>query len=419
MAAATIDDRQTNPLDEAFDLITEQVLMLPAPAAMSRIKRYRARLDATEAVILAPLIGDDGDTKAAEQVAGRGGKTSKREQKRKAKRAKAVKANKGLADKMANGEMSGEQVDVVADAAEKTGGDAAIDDDFIDHIAGVNPDQGRGIGREYVAKKATAGDTQTEHDIQRSKRQAIKYRNEKHGLSAITIEGDDISIKNMWTALQGRANELYDNDGGRDVPISAHPRTAEQRRYDAANQLIRGLDPTDQPATSNGKGKPAGVGIVIGLTVDKMCGRDPASVATQIGFGAIPDSVLAEYAEYADLFAVLYDRNGEPMWLARLERYGTDTQRVALILRDKGCVICRADHAHCEIHHRIPWNAPLKGRSDLPDLVLLCPSCHRKLHRQNRTLYRGSDGRWHTRPATPDETPPARPRTGNHTPQRE
>jgi 5-methylcytosine-specific restriction endonuclease McrA len=82
-------------------------------------------------------------------------------------------------------------------------------------------------------------------------------------------------------------------------------------------------------------------------------------------------------------------------------------QRYALIIRDKGCVQCGAPHAGCEVHHLMPWNAPDKGETNLDKLALLCGRCHRTLHNNNHTLFQDATGTWNTRPATPNETPPA------------
>ena len=157
---------------------------------------------------------------------------------------------------------------------------------------------------------------------------------------------------------------------------------------------------------------------MIGLTVDHLIGNDPAHVARQIGLGVIPDSILADYAEHGDIFTALFDRHGEPLWLARLRRNATPTQYIALVLRDRGCVRCGAHAKDCDVHHRIPWHAPAKGQTNIVDLVLLCRHCHTQLHTNHQTLYRDTTTHhWKTRPATPNETPPPRPK--HPPPQRE
>ena len=320
-----------------------------------------------------------------------------------------------------NGELSEEQLDVIADASAKTDGKAAVDNEFIDKIASVDPDQGETIKDDYLAERATARGTQTQHDRQRALRRALKYAAKKSGLDVISIESDGIAAKNMWDRITERARILYDADGGRDLPDSEHPRTHQQRLNDAAYELICNVTttaasvkttPRDDLGTTAKPGRPQ---IFVGITLDHFLGRDPKAVATQIGLGAIPESVLHDYLEHADILGVLYDKNGEPLWLARSRRHASLMQRYALILRDKGCVKCGADHQRCEVHHTMPWNAPAKGRTDLDVLVLLCTQCHTELHTNNQMLYHDGQRIWRTRPALPHESPPAWPNnTYNH-----
>ena len=111
--------------------------------------------------------------------------------------------------------------------------------------------------------------------------------------------------------------------------------------------------------------------IVVSMTVDKLCGRDPAAMATQIGLGLIPDSVLADYAAHAEIVAALFDTSGEQLWQSRLKRHATGSQRIALVIRDRGCVLCGASHTECEAHHVMPWHTAGKGRTDIDQLALL------------------------------------------------
>jgi hypothetical protein len=162
--------------------------------------------------------------------------------------------------------------------------------------------------------------------------------------------------------------------------------------------------------------------IVVGVTLDKFSGLDPDQAAELIGVGPIADSVLAEYLNAdAILIGALFGRDGQPLWWGRNARFATDTQHLALIIRDKGCVRCGKHHLHCQAHHLTPWNAPAQGKTDINKLALLCGDCHRQLHADNHTLYRHHSGTWRTRPATPNETPPQplnRPGNGTN-PQRE
>ena len=430
-AQAVLDD---SAADQAFGVALDRARQVGGRAGVRRLRDYSRKIAAVEAELLAEHVGSDGDTRRAERMLA-DGKTSKREQRKKAARAKAVGDNAGLATKMASGAMSAEQVDVIADASSRTNGDAGVDSDLIDKVAAVPPEQGRAIVDDYVAARSTAHGVQSEHDRQRKLRRALSFYAKKNGLEAIVIEGDGIARKQMWDAIEKRADEMYLADGGRDLPDRKHPRTRSQRLFDAAHELICGTPNNQDSNTANrakrakranaakrasrAKASSSRPRIVITLTLDKLLGRDPASVAIQSGFGPIPDSVLADYAQHADILAALLDRNGDPLWLARLKRHATQTQLIALIIRDKHCVLCGADHTRCEVHHIKPWNAPIKGETNLDELVLLCQHCHHQLHANEHTIYRDHTRTWRTRPATPDEIAPKKPKPSRNQIQQE
>lgn len=423
-------ERAQRVLDEAkadhgFTVALDHARSLGGRTGLRRLQSYTRQIAAVEGELLHAFVGDDGDTRRAERQLD-DGKTSRSERRKKAARAKAIAKNPDLGTKLAGDELGEEQLDVIADAADKTNGEAAADDELIDKVAAAPPEQARNIAREYVANRATKDGIQTEHDRQRALRRASKFNNKRDGLDTIMLAGDGIASKNAWQAIQKRADEIYQRDGGSGLPDREHPRTREQRLFDAAHELLTGTITTPSGRTIKPKTKKknptrstARPQIVLSLTIDKPLGLDPAAVATQHGFGLIPDSILANYAADADFLVALYDRAGEPLWLARLNRYATPTQMIALILRDRGCVLCGADHTRCQAHHTMPWNAPAKGNTDLDLLALLCQPCHRKLHADNHTLYQDTHGHWQTRPATPDETPHTRPTTTRNTIRRE
>jgi len=408
---------------QAFERAIGHASKLDGKPALKLLGEFQSQIAVVEAEVLAEHVMGDGDTRRAERLLD-DGKTSKGERRKKAKRAKTMDKNKALADKLGSGAMSEEQIDVIADAADKTDGAAAVDSALIDKVAAVPPEQGKTIAEEYVADKKTAGGIQSEHDRQRALRRASKFHNKNKSLDVVSIEGDGVAVKAMWDAILRRADQMYRRDGGRDLPLSQHPRTNDQRRFDAAYELICGKtvhpNGTTTPTTTTGSGtRPQ---IVISLTAKKLLGLAPDETATQHGLGLIADSVLGDYAAHADIIAALFDHNGKPLWLHRLQRYATPTQRIALILRDKGCVLCGADPTQCQAHHTMPWNAPGKGQTNLNKLVLLCSPCHHQLHADNHTIYQNrttNPSTWRTRPATPNETPPTRPTTTRNPIRRE
>lgn len=416
----------TCELLQAFELIVASARRLDPHLRLDLARTFKAQSSALEADALAEITKATGDDRAAKKAL-QDGKTSKTAIKRAIKRGAAAAANPGLLDKAANG-MSEEQFDVIADTADKTDGAAAVDDDFINDVAAVDPDQAKAVAAKFIQDRADKDKVQSEHDRQRRLRRAFRYISRKDGTHAITIAGDQVAITNMWDAISARGNEIYRADGSRDVQAGKHPRSSDQRKFDAAHELIcgvtttpsgtinqpRGSTSTDDRATQ-GREKKARIPtktappqIFVVMTLDKYVGNDPKALAEQIGLGLIPDSVLADYLGHGQIIPMLFDRHGRPLWLGRLERHAGMYQRFALIARDKGCVLCGGPHQQCEAHHLLPWEAPAKGETNIDNLALLCGPCHRRLHADNRTLYRDDRRRWRTRAALPHETPPKR-----------
>ena len=156
------------------------------------------------------------------------------------------------------------------------------------------------------------------------------------------------------------------------------------------------------------------------------------------GAGYLPDSVLDKYGCEAVIAGTVFSSKGEPIWFGRSRRYATPSQFAALVARDGGCVLCGRDPSRCEAHHIQPFNSPNRGETNIEDLALVCTSCHHGLHDTKRTLIwqhappnqgpnpddddddgnespigvhtKGAQRTWTTRPATPGEIAPTKPK---------
>jgi len=443
-------DAQLRELDDAAERVLALLGGLPARLSVPRIQRYRDCLNALEVAALAKVIDDKGDTKIAEKIVGRSAKVSKRAKKNVVARAKLGKKNPAIAKKMAAGDLSDEQVDVIVDTDRKTGGAAGSDDGFITAIANAGIDHSRGVAADFVTDHADADGTQTEHDRQRLLRKANTFTTDRR-TKAIIVDGDTASINKLWAAATKRADEFFHQDSGRDVPFGQHSRTNEQRLFDAVIDIFTNgtapvasesdadestiafdCDPSggdsDQASTASGSNKAPKQSkrytpkitstkptIVVGVTLEKFLGLDPDAAAEVIGCGHIADSVLAEYMLDANIIGMLFGQQGQPLWMSRQIRLATMAQQLALVIRDKRCVLCGADHTKCKAHHTMPWSAPAKGETDITKLVLVCNSCHHTIHDDKKTIYRDSaDRRWKLRPALPHEIAPPRPPKPSH-----
>ncbi len=89
---------------------------------------------------------------------------------------------------------------------------------------------------------------------------------------------------------------------------------------------------------------------------------------------------------------VTVDAKGRPLDVGRSHRTYQHAQRVALAIRDGGCLMpgCDRPPSQCEAHHLRPWSEG--GRTDLDDGVLLCPGHHLNLHNTRSRIERVDPG---------------------------
>jgi hypothetical protein len=83
----------------------------------------------------------------------------------------------------------------------------------------------------------------------------------------------------------------------------------------------------------------------------------------------------------------------QPLEVGRASRVIQPAQRIALAVRDGGCVFpgCERPLGWCEAHHLRHWLHG--GPTDLANLALVCRAHHRAVHEGGWRLQRHSDGR--------------------------
>ncbi|WP_143447966.1 HNH endonuclease signature motif containing protein [Kineosporia sp. R_H_3] len=125
------------------------------------------------------------------------------------------------------------------------------------------------------------------------------------------------------------------------------------------------------PETFSGNGSGSSAACQVGRA---------AGFATLHRHGPIGAHLLAYLACTATLTRVLLDPNGAPLDVGRAHRLATPAQRKALAARDGGCVIpaCPVPHEGTDAHHLQAWEHG--GRTDLHNLVSLCPAHHQQVH---------------------------------------
>ena len=128
------------------------------------------------------------------------------------------------------------------------------------------------------------------------------------------------------------------------------------------------------------------------VSQDWLTGSRQATGVTDSGIVLAP-SVLRQLACDADILPIVLGGDSQPLDVGRQRRTVTDTQRRALVARDRGCVWehCNAPALQCHAHHIEHWTDG--GPTDLHNLALLCHLRHTHIHDTGWTLT-GVGDRW-------------------------
>ncbi|TQJ30152.1 HNH endonuclease signature motif containing protein [Microbacterium sp. SLBN-146] len=208
--------------------------------------------------------------------------------------------------------------------------------------------------------------------------------------------------------------------GGTDANPGADDRTNEQLQYDTVLAILRTGANAD-PTQAFGDRQP-GVRIVVEATALTVGHDGGPTRVTGVGHdeelgAALPGGVVETYLCDAGASVLSVDATGRPLDLGREQRLFSRAQRIAIAVRDGGCIwpSCTASPSRCEYHHIDHW-AEHRGRTNVDDGVPLCRNCHMRLHNQNWRITRvrepetGIDTYWLHPP--PDTTSTGGPGAG-------
>lgn len=159
---------------------------------------------------------------------------------------------------------------------------------------------------------------------------------------------------------------------------------------------------------------PAMAGATVVVRVDLNDLTDGTGYATIDG-SDLPISVATarRMAAGGGVIPSVLDTNGERLDWGREQRFFTRAQRIALAERDGGCAMCGLPPSMTRAHH-IRWWKRDAGPTDLANGILLCESCHHRIHDNDWDIRIEGNGR-HSRVwfLPPPHVDPARtPRLG-------
>ncbi|MEQ8839418.1 MAG: HNH endonuclease [Acidimicrobiales bacterium] len=346
----------------SFDVATAETVTLRK--MLGGLSRLRGAIDACEAGIAAQL-GEASLVRGATRC-------TQREADRAIARGKLLAAAPAVAEALAAGAITGAHVDTLSRAAERSSAAAVAGSGLLAVAEGRPADAMRAQVDDFVRTTAADADLAERHTRQRRNRSGHAFAGDEMGI--LHAEFDDTVFGEIRSAIDTETDRLYHLDGGREC--AAEVRTAAQRRADAIANLLTRTDPERG-------GPPAVRNQMLVVSHTDGAGHIP-------GVGALPRAEVARLMCISDLYGVVFDTAGQPLWHGTRIRLADDNQWRALIARDGGCIGCGAHPSRCEAHHVI-WRRN-HGSTDIDNLVLACKHHHHLIHDKGWRIIDGPDG---------------------------
>ena len=208
---------------------------------------------------------------------------------------------------------------------------------------------------------------------------------------------DRIAGERVKTALNDLNDRMFRVDAK-----TGSDRTHQQRTADALVALITQQPPRpESPASSSVDDDgsdceiaPQATTLIVTVDYDTLSGQ--IKNAGLIDGTPIGIDELRHIACDAGIVPTIFAADGQPLYMGRKQRAATSPQKLALYVRDKRCIGCGMRASVCDAHHITWWDHD--GTTDLPNLVLLCPKCHKKVHKQGYVVLQDAKGQYQLRP---------------------
>jgi hypothetical protein len=370
-------------------------------AGLRQLAGLRAALDACEARLLHEfdtLQGwkGTGAADAASWLRQQTG-TSQREAAVRVRTATALDALPQVVGALADGMITHSHAATLARAAERTSDVAAHQASLVAKAATQSADAFERTVRTWETRRAADGGAGT-FERQHARRSATVTTVED-GMTLLQARLDPIAGATVTSALDRIAEELWRADTGRD---GARALDLHVRRADALVEMAKRAM-TIEPTTGR-RPEPT---VMVLIDHQTLAGQLTAAGVCQLADGTeIAPATARRLACTAGILPVVLDGKSRPLDLGTAQRYASPAQRLALLVRDRGCVFPGCDRPHwiCDAHHLKPF--PI-GPTDLARLASLCDAHHHLVHEGGWTLEPLADGGWRAR--SPDGIERVRP----------
>ncbi len=339
------------------------------------VGRCESRLAAVKVEKIAALARRDGAARAADVVRN-DVKQSRGSAKRQVKDAGRLAQVPKVAQALAEGTITPQHAQLIAEAAEEAPTGAPIDENGLLAAAEEEPaDLFSRTVRDHLNKRS--GDDLDERRKRQRAQRRLSFKQQPDGMFELFGRFDPVTGGRIETAITAAANKLWHAEDPKNRA------TAPQRLADALELLVaRGGGKT--------KGTAQGVDLLVIADYDILAGQ----LANPRLVDGTPLSAeeLLRLACDANILPAIFDQKSRPLWLGRGRRHATKHQRSVLAARDKGCVGCGTSPNWCQAHHIRHWEHG--GKTDIDNLCLLCSHCHHhQVHTNGAGIIQDPDGR--------------------------
>ena len=205
---------------------------------------------------------------------------------------------------------------------------------------------GSGIGKASSTDRRDTGDTNnTRNSHAHRSQQTAKHQNSS-----------------------GKTNRASDSD--RPNQIAEDDRHAGNSCYEGCTDTNTGCEPAPEPT-------PQATTIILTADYDTITGQ--LTAAGLIDGTPIGIDEIRRLACEAEIIPMIFNSDAQTLYVGRTRRKHTKAQKLALYKRDKRCTSCGIRASNCDVHHIVPWEHG--GTTDIDNLTLLCPTCHRQTHK--------------------------------------
>ncbi len=392
-------------------------------ARISELLKIEAHVTERRLAFTAAIDGlGDGGLTAAEVARSRS-HLSKRAATRASKTAEKLTEMPRLREALANGEITAAHADAAADAATSVS-PAQVDEALVDAAKAMAGDVFANKTKTFAETELSERTKARRYTRQRRMREARTWVDAR-GMGNLAARFDPVTFAEIRAHLNEAVDRLWRNDNKTNNPDNEHGpgndagsnnaprhdlrpddvRTPAQRRCDALAELVTA------PSADDAHKRPHPRHTVV-VTVD--AGRlrldNPQGSACLTDGTELPQGVLEQICCESTFAGAVYEAPGVWLWQSRRIRVASQDQWIALIARDKTCVCCDTPAQYCQAHHIIPFKPPLRGPTNINNMVLICNQDHHLVHDGTHKLAKTPTG-WKLQPnqQRPPPNPPPKP----------